>query len=124
MNKIIKKTFIIGECDVDPTPPDLLCPIKANIIESCDSDNIIILTSGETQFNKTITPINGQVDLGTTNKRFREINSLSGNTSYWESTIKLTTPILSLGLDLENNLRNITAENSIITDDVLFGGNY
>jgi hypothetical protein len=124
MNKIIKKTFVIGECGVDPTPPELLCPVKANIIEACDSDNTIILTSGETQFNKTITPINNDIDLGLNNKRFRNINSISGNTSYWESTIKITTPVLDLGLDLSGDIRKITAENSIIVDDILFGGNY
>lgn len=60
-NKITHKTFHVGECDVPPTPPEVLCPIKANIIESCDSDNTIILTSASTVFNKTI--VGGDLSL-------------------------------------------------------------
>ena len=124
MNKIIKKVFLIGDCEIDPNPPEVLCPIKANLIESCDSDNIIILASGETQFNKSIVPLNNNINLGSEDKRFNNIKSISGNTYFWESTVKIITPNLDLGLDLGNNLRNITADNSIIVNDILFGGNY
>lgn len=121
MNNVIKKSFVIGSCVVGPIIP---CPIKANIIEACDSDNIIVLTSGETQFNKSITPLNLNVELGLLNKPFNNINAISGNTNYFESTIKVITPKLELGLDNNNVFRFITANNSIISGDVILGGTY
>lgn len=54
MSKFITKTFINTGVTNFPTPVDVLCPIKANIIESCTSDNKITLFSGSTHFNKNI----------------------------------------------------------------------
>jgi len=60
----------------------------------------------------TVTPI----------KRFRDINTVSGTTTVWTSTIKVYTPELDLGLDSLGNQRTITANNSVIQNDILNGG--
>jgi hypothetical protein len=66
----------------------------------------------------------GLIDLGIPLKRFREINTLSGNSSVWTSTISVNTPNLNLGVDLSGNTRIITANNSILQNDILNGGSY
>jgi hypothetical protein len=64
------------------------------------------------------------INLGTPIKRFRNINTVSGTTSYWASTVKVITPEIDLGLDSSGNTRTITANNSVIQDDILNGGNF
>ena len=72
-----------------------------------------------------ITPVNDNViNLGTQIKRFRDINTLSGTTTVWTSTIKIYTPELDLGLDNLGNQRIITANNSVIQNDTLNGGTF
>jgi hypothetical protein len=70
-------------------------------------------------------------DAGTPTKRFRSLNSYSGKTTVWEvgSQTRLTTntvetKTLDLGQDLSGNTRQITANNSIIQDDILYGGTF
>ena len=72
-----------------------------------------------------------QYSLGTGVKRFRELNTFSGSTSVWEvgSNTRLTTDTvqtlnLDLGQDSSGNTRTITANNSIIQDDILYGGTF
>ncbi len=48
------KIFIIDSTGGTPTFSGDVCPVMANIIESCDSDTSIELNSGDTVFNKTI----------------------------------------------------------------------
>jgi hypothetical protein len=62
------------------------------------------------------------INLGTPIKRFRDINTNSGTSTYWTSTYSISTPILDLGLDSSGNTRQITANNSIIQNDRLLGG--
>lgn len=70
-------------------------------------------------------PLNdGDSDLGTPVKRFRDVNTISGTSTVWTSTNKIITPELNLGLDSSGNTRTITANNSIIQDDILNGGDY
>ena len=56
--------------------------------------------------------------------RFRNINTVSGTSSVWTSTYSVNTPNLNLGLDSSGITRTITANNSIIQDDVLLGGTF
>lgn len=99
--------------------------VNTNSIVSCSGDSIINLASGYTQFNTDIEPeIDANIDIGTPIKRFRDINTISGTSSVWTSTIKINTPTLDLGLDSQNNLRQITADNSIVQDDFLNGGTF
>jgi hypothetical protein len=70
-------------------------------------------------------PLNdGDSDLGTPVKRFRDVNTVSGTSTVWTSTNRIITPELNLGLDSSGNTRTITANNSIIQDDILNGGDY
>ena len=70
-------------------------------------------------------PLNdGGSDLGTPVKRFRDVNTISGTSTVWTSTNRIITPELDLGLDSSGNTRTITANNSIIQDDILNGGDY
>jgi hypothetical protein len=84
-----------------------------------------ITISGETFVNGDITPLVSDItNIGTSLKRFRDINTISGTSTVWTSTIQVITPNLNLGLDSLNNQRTITANNSIIQDDILYGGDY
>lgn len=99
--------------------------IQTNKIVSCSNNTEINLSSGQTIFNTNITPnVDATIDVGTISNRFRNVNTVSGNSSVWTSSIKVITPTLDLGLDLQNNSRQITANNSIIQDDTLLGGTY
>jgi len=66
--------------------------------------------------------IDGGLDLGSTIKRFRDINTISGTSTVWTSTDKIITPQVELGLDGLGNNRTIDANNSIIQNDILNGG--
>ena len=84
-----------------------------------------ITITGGTFVNGNIEPLfSGVTDIGTPTKRFRNINTLSGNSSVWVSTVRVETPELHLGLDTLGNNRIITANNSVIQDDILNGGFY
>ena len=99
--------------------------IQTNKIVSCSNNTEINLSSGQTIFNTNITPnVDATIDVGTISNRFRNVNTVSGNSSVWTSSIKVITPTLDLGLDSQNNSRQITANNSIIQDDTLLGGTY
>jgi len=64
------------------------------------------------------------INFGSPTRRFRDINTVSGTSTVWTSTGIIYTPILNLGQDLSGETRVITAESSIIQDDILNGGNY
>lgn len=63
-------------------------------------------------------------DIGTETKRFRSVNTISGSTTYWSVSEELQTPLINLGDDSQGNSRLITADNSVIQSDTLFGGEY
>lgn len=94
-------------------------------IISCSGDAEIELLLGQTVFNTSIIPrYDATIDLGVPLQRFRDINTVSGTSTVWTSTISVTTPLLDLGVDSLGNIRQITADNSIIQDDLLNGGIY
>ena len=123
----INETFIIealGDSAVF-TAITACTEVVTNLVVSCSGDSKIQLSSGETVFNTSITPVtDSTIDIGTPIKRFRNINTISGSSSFWVSTVNISTPNLDLGLDLGGNSRVITANNSIIQDDTLLGGNF
>ena len=121
----INQTFII-ESTGGVTPILSACTaFYTNHIISCDGDAEIILGTGQTIFNTTLIPLlDATIDVGIPARRFRDINTVSGTSSVWTSTISVTTPLLDLGIDSSGNTRQITANNSIIQDDFLNGGNY
>lgn len=87
-------------------------------------ENIHSCTTGITIHNDIIPMSGNTIDIGSDSKRFRQINTISGTTSYWTATVKVETPEVNLGLDSQNELRIITANSSVINNDTLFGGNY
>lgn len=88
-------------------------------------DNLEGCTPSGITLSSHITPVNdGTINLGTSITRFRDINTLSGTTSYWTATTKVITPELDLGLDSLSNQRTITANSSIIQNDTLLGGTF
>ena len=95
------------------------------------TENIVACESGVT-INNAITVYSTEVlptsdnliSVGSPSRRFRNINTVSGTSTVWTATGIIYTPILNLGVDLSGNTREITADNSIIQDDVLNGGDY
>lgn len=121
----INQTFIIEPIN-DAIPIISACTaVYTNNIISCDGDAEIILGTGQTIFNTSLIPsLDATIDVGIPTRRFRDINTVSGTSSVWTSTIKVTTPLLDLGIDSSGNTRQITANNSIVQDDFLNGGSY
>lgn len=110
--------------------------INGNIINcgtgsTIQTENIIACDDGVT-INNAITVYNTEVlptsdnliGVGSPSRRFRNVNTVSGTSTIWTATQKIITPILDLGLDSSGDTRIITADNSIIQDDVLLGGDY
>ena len=115
----VNTTYIIetveGSCD----------NFKTNLILSCSGDTSIELSTGDIILNGDITPLfTNTFNIGTPTNRFKNINTISGTSTVWTSTNVVNTPNLNLGLDLSNNYRVLTANNSIIEGDILFGGYY
>ena len=119
----INETFII---EANNTETISACTaVFTNNIVSCSGDSQIHLTSGSTIFNTSIVPeSDANIDAGIPLKRFRSINTVSGTSTVWTSTVTVITPTLDLGLDSQGNLRQITADNSVIQNDTLLGGTY
>lgn len=123
----INQTFIIEPIFVTGSSETVsACTgVYTNILISCDGDAEIILDNGQTLFNTNIVPIeDATIDLGIVGTRFRNINTVSGTSSVWTSTTRITTPEVDLGLDSLGNLRILTADSSVLNNDVLFGGDY
>jgi len=105
--------------------------INCGFGSTIQTENITACESGVT-INNTITFYNTEIlpttdnliSLGSLGRRFRDINTISGTSTVWTATQKIITPILDLGLDLSGDTRIITADNSIIQDDILLGGDY
>jgi hypothetical protein len=99
--------------------------ITTNQINSYSGNSTIELSTDEILINQSLIPkVDNQFDIGTPIKRFRNINTVSGSTTYWTSTVEVETGQLNLGNDSQGNTRIITANNSVIQSDTLFGGGY
>lgn len=72
--------------------------------------------------NDLLPVTDGDLDLGSTTKRFRDVNTISGTSTVWAVTNKIITPEIDLGLDSLGNNRVINANNSVIQNDILNGG--
>lgn len=123
----INQTFVIEPLLVTADTPTISActSVYTNLIISCSGDSEIQLSTGETIFNTSINPlVDATLDIGIPSRRFRNINTVSGTSSVWTATIKVNTPMVDLGLDSQSNLRQITANNSVLQDDILNGGGY
>lgn len=111
----ISETFIIQSKPVDNTTSST--EILVNNISS-------LTLSGITLNSDILSPsLDNCSHIGSSKKRFRSINTISGTSSSW-NTMTLNTTTINLGLDSNNQLRMITADNSIVQDDTLQGGLY
>jgi hypothetical protein len=100
--------------------------IYTNTIEPCDPNSGVTISNITTFYpNGNILPTNDNVvNLGTPSRRFRDVNTVSGTSTVWTSTNQVITPNLNLGLDGLGNQRTITANNSVIQNDILDGDTY
>jgi hypothetical protein len=122
-NISLNKTFIISSTPVVPIIP--CSAYTTNLIFSCDGSKTFTFDGTTITPHKDIIPISdGVINIGTQVKRFRDVNTISGTSTVWTSTNVVNTPNLNLGLDSDGNQRIITANNSVIVDDILFGGTY
>lgn len=88
-----------------------------NTISACTEDTINV--------GSNLTPIfDGSVDAGTPLRRYREVNTVNGMSSIWASTVRVVTPEVTLGYDSTGELRILTANSSILQNDVINGGSY
>jgi hypothetical protein len=122
----INQTFIIEPLSITSSTVVSACTaIFTNELNSCSGDSQIQMASGATFFNTDILPVvDATIGLGLPGSRFRVVNSVSGVSTYWTATTSVTTAMLDLGVDSSGNTRQITANNSIIQDDILLGGTY
>jgi len=122
----INETFIIEpEGNSGSTIISACTAVFTNSVISCSGDSQINLSTGVIEIDSNLEPnVDANLDLGSSVRRFRNISTVSGTSTVWTSTIKVTTPTLDLGIDSQGNVRQITANNSIIQDDSLLGGTY
>ena len=122
-NISLNKTFIISSTPVVPVIP--CSAYTTNLIFSCDGSKTFTFDGTTITPHKDIIPISdGVINIGTQVKRFGDVNTISGTSTVWTSTNVVNTPNLNLGVDSDGNQRIITANNSVIVDDILFGGTY
>lgn len=119
----INETFIIAGNAVTPILP--CSAVTTDYIYDCDGNLVIDFSSTTITPHVSIIPIiDSTIDLGSPSYRFRNINTVSGTSTYWTATTSVTTAMVDLGLDSSGNTRQITANNSIVQDDTLNGGTY
>jgi hypothetical protein len=120
-NISLNKTFIIGAKPVIPVLP--CSAYTTDLIFSCNGNKVFTF-SGDTitPYMDIIPNEDGVLTLGTNIRRFRDVNTISGTSSVWTSTEVVNTPNLNLGVDSDGNQRNITADSSVIQNDILNGG--
>jgi len=87
-----------------------------NIIEACD--DVITIASD------IVPPSDGLISVGRPIRRFREVNTVSGMTTIWASSVRVVTPEVTLGYDSMGELRILTANSSILQNDLINGGSY
>jgi hypothetical protein len=122
-NISLNKTFIISSTPVIPVIP--CSAYTTNLLFSCDGSKTFTFSGNTITPYKDIVPeSDGQINIGTPIRRFRDVNTISGTSTVWTSTNVVNTPNLNLGFDSMANERIITANNSVIEDDILFGGDY
>jgi hypothetical protein len=107
------------------TTQRLTSGVTTNQITSFSGNSTIEFSTNEITLNQSLIPkVDNQTDIGTPIKRFRNVNTVSGSTTFWSASVEVQTPLLNLGNDSQGNSRIITANNSVIQSDTLFGGGY
>lgn len=125
----IRETFIIdqsGNAGSGTTSCELTV---TNLLQSCSGDTTISMESGAIVVSSTIIPeTDNTSDLGITSRRFRQLNSISGTSTYWSTqsldASNIRTNMIDLGTDSQNNLRILNADSSVLANDTVVGGSY
>lgn len=118
-NNGVNVTFIVEAQDENCSG------LTTNRIISCSGNTSISLELNDVSFSGNVVPlVTDNLSVGTPSRRFRDINTISGTSTVWTSTIVVNTPSLNLGLDGQGESRIINADNSIIQFDILNGGSY
>ena len=127
----INETFIIEPLlDTGQTGTISACTaVFTNLVVSCEADTEIGLNVGEITINQPLNPVvDGVTNLGSPFKRFRAINTVSGTSTYWNSTNarinSLTVDTIDLGYDSGGDHRILTADSSVLNLDTLRPNNY
>lgn len=121
----INETFIFEPGVGGDAPLSACTGVYTSKVVGCEGDTTIFINADSIGVTDSIIPLVDSVNgLGSSIKRFREVNSVSGFSTVWSSSEKVITPQLDLGNDTQLNHRVITANNSIIQNDTLIGGVY
>lgn len=123
----ISDTYYSGNTTLSSVIQDYVNAYSGNTSGNCISNFHISNLYGcspITLHEDLIPNVDDVIELGTPLIRFRNINTVSGVSTYWTANISISTPNLDLGLDSLGNPRIITADNSIIQNDFLNGGIY
>jgi len=97
---------------------------SGNCVSELYVEDIFACNTGVTIHSDFTPSTDNVINLGTSLKRFRNINTVSGTSTVWSATTRIYTPELDLGFDSLGNSRIINANNSIIQDDLLLGGTF
>jgi hypothetical protein len=127
----INETFIIEPVEnTGQTETISACTaVYTNLLINCDSNIEINLSTNEININADLNPnIDATINLGTPIRRFRQINTVSGTSTYWNSisaTIdNLSVSTIDLGYDSGGDHRILNADTSILNLDTLEAGKY
>lgn len=123
----INETFILEPIilTADTSTISACTAVYTNRVISCDGDATIFLGTGKIEVNSSIIPlVDAANDLGIAPLRFRNVNTVSGSSTVWSSSEKVITPVLDLGYDSQGFHRVLTADSSILQNDILNGGVY
>jgi hypothetical protein len=97
--------------------------IYTEFILPCESG--VTINNAVTIYSTEVLPTSDNlINFGSPTRRYRNVNTVSGTSTVWTSTGVIYTPVLDLGLDSSGNTRIITADSSIIQNDLLDGGIY
>ena len=88
-----------------------------NTISACTEDTINVGAN-------LIPTVDNTFDVGSPIRRYREVNTVNGMSSIWASTVRVVTPEVTLGYDSQGELRILTANSSILQNDIINGGSY
>lgn len=119
---IIEPVFLTG----NSTTWSACTGLYTNMVISCDSALYMQFDSSLSAItsNANLVPSQDNVySLGSPTKRYRQINTMSGSSTFWAIT-NLSAGTINLGNDLSGNPRIITPDTIILNQDLLSSGFY
>lgn len=105
-------------------------PTDNLFVDNLNVNNISTISGSNINYNANLIPTNdGQYYIGTNIKRWRELNVLSGQSTYWTSNTMdvdvISGDTINLGFDsIAYEYRILDKDTSILKNDILNGGVY